>query len=60
MGRLHQFTAKCHHECLASERMHIGRHFSEPSDELGGCEFWGFEGGDGVWFQVGHDGWKDS
>ncbi|AOU92140.1 uncharacterized protein AruCF_1249 [Achromobacter ruhlandii] len=40
--------------------MHVGRDVSEPSDELGRGEFGGFKGGDGVWFQVGHDGWGNS
>ncbi|MNQ26856.1 hypothetical protein D3C85_401020 [compost metagenome] len=54
-ARLHKFAAKRHHEGLASERMHIGGDISEPSHKLGGGEFGGFKGGDGVWFQVGHD-----
>lgn len=36
---LHQLAAERHHEGLASERMHVGRHFAEPSDELRGGEF---------------------
>ncbi|MCY1520997.1 hypothetical protein D9M68_557930 [compost metagenome] len=59
-ARLHQLATERHHECLASECMHMGRHVSKPSDELSGCEFGGFEGGDGVWFQVGHDGGRNS
>ncbi|MNV57635.1 hypothetical protein D3C71_1499770 [compost metagenome] len=57
---LNQLAAERHYEGLASERMHIGRYVAKPSDELRGCEFRGFKGGDGVWFQVGHDGRRDS